>query len=366
MMMMMMTTTSSTTTGTVTTTMRGCARRHGGGGGGRGRGVGAMPRRTGARGAIDDGGGGWRAPCRARALARGDDDSGDGGDASSSSSYALDEMLVLKTLREAYDASSVEFASIVRRSRTALTLSFFSACEARGEALRARGAVEDAEALDAMCGAAYAMASYTLEEITEGLATSGAGALGAVASDAASDAASKQTSSSFSSSSSSSSSSSTTTTGLTLAQENELRARWGELTKALATTGESNALAQGALNEESRKNAITEIAGRVSVGAGEMERLMRVAPERRIVDVLLTIPRGDERAAAVNDALTPPEDGDDVDGDEENEVVFTTAPKLLNVLEAMRRDARAAGEDATLVAELDELAAIVESKCEYL
>jgi hypothetical protein len=165
--------------------------------------------------------------------------------------------------------------------------------------------------------------------------------------------------------SSSSSSSSSTTTGLTLAQENELRARWGELTKALATTGESNALAQGALNEESRKNAITEIAGRVSVGAGEMERLMRVAPERRIVDVLLTIPRGDERAAAVNDALTPPEDGDDVDGDEENEVVFTTAPKLLNVLEAMRRDARAAGEDGTLVAELDELAAIVESKCEY-
>ena len=321
--------------------------------------MGAMPRRTGARGAIDDGGGGWRAPCRARALARGDDDGGDGGDASSSSGEEDDDdALVLKTLREAYDASSVEFASIVRRSRTALTLSFFSACEARGEALRARGAVEDAEALDAMCGAAYAMASYTLEEITEGLATSGAGALGAGASDAASDATSLM-------SPMSSSSSMTTTTGLTLAQENELRARWGELTKALATTGESNALAQGALNEESRKNAITEIAGRVSVGAGEMERLMRVAPERRIVDVLLTIPRGDERAAAVNDALTPPEDGDDVDGDEENEVVFTTAPKLLNVLEAMRRDARAAGDDATLVVELDELAAIVESKCEY-
>jgi len=270
--------------------------------------------------------------------------------------------MLLKTLREAYDASSVEFASIVRGSRTALTLSFFSACEARGEALRARGAVTEAEALDAMCGAAYSMASYTLEEITDGLATSGAGALGAGGSDAASDATSKTSLMSPMSSSSSS----TTATGLTLAQENELRARWSELTKALATTGESNALAQGVLNEESRKNAITEIAGRVSVGAGEMERLMRVAPERRIVDVLLTIPRGDERAAAVNDALTPPEDGDDVDGDEENEVVFTTAPKLLNVLEAMRRDARAAGEDATLVAELDELAAIVESKCEYL
>ena len=63
-----------------------------------------------------------------------------------------DDARVLKTLREAYDASSVEFASIVRRSRTALTLSFFSACEARGEALRARGAVEDAEALDAEIG----------------------------------------------------------------------------------------------------------------------------------------------------------------------------------------------------------------------
>ena len=346
---------------------------------------------VGARGATatDDADGGWRAARRRRvvgATARGDggdesrddassswcdhDDAAAAADAdadadvSSKSSLDDDEMLLLKTLQEAYDASSVEFASIARRSRTALTLSFFSACEARGEALRARGAVREAEALDAMCGAAFSMASYTLEEITEGLAaTSGAGALGAGgADDAASDATSET---SLMSPMSSSSSSSSSTTGLTLAQENELRARWGELTKALATTGESNALAQGALNEESRKNAITEIAGRVSVGAGEMERLMRVAPERRIVDVLLTIPRGDERAAAVNDALTPPEDGDDVDGDEENEVVFTTAPKLLNVLEAMRRDARAAGEDGTLVSELDELAAIVESKCEY-
>ena len=347
---------------------------------------------VGARGATatDDAGGGWRTARRRRvvgATARGDGGDESRDDASSSwcdhddaaaaadadadadvlsSSLDDDEMLLLKTLQEAYDASSVEFASIARRSRTALTLSFFSACEARGEALRARGAVREAEALDAMCGAAFSMASYTLEEITEGLAaTSGAGALGAGGADDAASDATSETSLMSPMSSSSSSSSSSSTTGLTLAQENELRARWGELTKALATTGESNALAQGALNEESRKNAITEIAGRVSVGAGEMERLMRVAPERRIVDVLLTIPRGDERAAAVNDALTPPEDGDDVDGDEENEVVFTTAPKLLNVLEAMRRDARAAGEDGTLVAELDELAAIVESKCEY-
>ena len=356
---------------TTTTTTRVWSPRGRGGASGRGRGRG---RGRGADEAMDDAGGGggwWRARRRVGAMARGDDgacdDASSSSSSSSSSSYARDDAseeveMLLKTLREAYDASSVEFASIVRGSRTALTLSFFSACEARGEALRARGAVTEAEALDAMCGAAYSMASYTLEEITDGLATSGAGALGAGGSDAASDATSKTSLMSPMSSSSSS----TTATGLTLAQENELRARWSELTKALATTGESNALAQGVLNEESRKNAITEIAGRVSVGAGEMERLMRVAPERRIVDVLLTIPRGDERAAAVNDALTPPEDGDDVDGDEENEVVFTTAPKLLNVLEAMRRDARAAGEDATLVAELDELAAIVESKCEYL
>ena len=153
----------------------------------------------------------------------------------------------------------------------------------------------------------------------------------------------------------------TTETGLTMAQGEELRRRWGAMASALATTGESNAAKQSALNETSRRNAITEIAGRAKIGAKEFESLKSVAPERRIAEVLLTIPRGAERAAAVEDALTPPADGEDLGGDEENEDVFTTAPRLLNVLEGMARERRTDGEDDS---ELCELIEIVERKCD--
>jgi len=68
-----------------------------------------------------------------------------------------------------------------------------------------------------------------------------------------------------------------------------------------------------------------------------------------------------ERAAAVEDALTPPVDGEDLGGDEENEVVFTTARRLLNMLEGMARERRTDGEDDS---ELCELIEIVERKCD--
>ena len=61
----------------------------------------------------------------------------------------------------------------------------------------------------------------------------------------------------------------------------------------------------------------------------------------------------------MEDALTPPAEGESVDGDEENEVVFTTAPRLLNVLEGMMRKSMEAGEDAS---ELVELIKVVEAK----
>ena len=48
-------------------------------------------------------------------------------------------------------------------------------------------------------------------------------------------------------------------------------------------------------------------------------------------------------------------------GDEENEDVFTTAPRLLNVLEGMARERRTDGEDDS---ELCELIEIVERKCD--
>ena len=101
--------------------------------------------------------------------------------------------------------------------------------------------------------------------------------------------------------------------GLTTAQDEEIRRRWGAMTGALATTGEENAVKQLALNQNSRRNAITEIVGRAQIGAKEFESLKAVAPERRIADVLLTIPRGAERAAAVEDALTPPAEGESVE-----------------------------------------------------
>jgi len=78
----------------------------------------------------------------------------------------------------------------------------------------------------------------------------------------------------------------------------------------------------------------------------------------------LTIPSGNERAMALEDALTPPAEGEDVDGDEENEVVFTTPPRLLNVLEAMVRESHASG-DSSLYDDLEQLRQMVEAKCNF-
>jgi len=225
--------------------------------------------------------------------------------------------------------------------RDELTLSFFDVAEARVEELRAKGEAAAAEALDELCAAVYARANYSLDEII---------AEASVALPGAADDLNEGSSSSE--------------TGLTRAQDEELRQRWGALTSALATTGESNAVKQLALNETSRRNAITEIAGRVEVGAREFETLKSVAPERRIVEVLLTIPSGSERAMALEDALTPPAEGEDVDGDEENEVVFTTPPRLLNVLEAMVRESHASG-DSSLYDDLEQLRQMVEAKCNF-
>jgi len=225
--------------------------------------------------------------------------------------------------------------------RDELTLSFFDVAEARVEELRAKGEAAAAEALDELCAAVYARANYSLDEII---------AEASVALPGAADDLNEGSSSSE--------------TGLTRAQDEELRQRWGALTSALATTGESNAVKQLALNETSRRNAITEIAGRVEVGAREFETLKSVAPERRIVEVLLTIPSGSERTMALEDALTPPAEGEDVDGDEENEVVFTTPPRLLNVLEAMVRESHASG-DSSLYDDLEQLRQMVEAKCNF-
>ena len=256
---------------------------------------------------------------------------------SSSSRRVLD---TLDALREARDRDAEDFNAIVRSVRDELTVSFFDVAEARVDELRAKGEASAAEALDELCAAVYARANYSLDEIIAEASVALPGA-----EDVVNDVSSSET-------------------GLTRAQDEELRRRWGALTSALATTGESNAVKQLALNETSRRNAITEIAGRVEVGAREFETLKSVAPERRIVEVLLTIPSGVERAMALEDALTPPADGEDVDGDEENEVVFTTPPRLLNVLEAMVRESHASG-DSSLYDDLEQLRQMVEAKCNF-
>jgi hypothetical protein len=262
-------------------------------------------------------------------------------EAAASSSSSRSVLDTLDALREAWDRGGEDFNAVVRSVRDELTLSFFDVAEARVEELRAKGEAAAAEALDELCAAVYARANYSLDEII---------AEASVALPGAADDLNEGSSSSE--------------TGLTRAQDEELRQRWGALTSALATTGESNAVKQLALNETSRRNAITEIAGRVEVGAREFETLKSVAPERRIVEVLLTIPSGSERAMALEDALTPPAEGEDVDGDEENEVVFTTPPRLLNVLEAMVRESHASG-DSSLYDDLEQLRQMVEAKCNF-
>jgi len=262
-------------------------------------------------------------------------------EAAASSSSSRSVLDTLDALREAWDRGAEDFNAVVRSVRDELTLSFFDVAEARVEELRAKGEAAAAEALDELCAAVYARANYSLDEIIAEASVALPGAVDDL-----------------------NEGSSSSETGLTRAQDEELRQRWGALTSALATTGESNAVKQLALNETSRRNAITEIAGRVEVGAREFETLKSVAPERRIVEVLLTIPSGSERAMALEDALTPPAEGEDVDGDEENEVVFTTPPRLLNVLEAMVRESHASG-DSSLYDDLEQLRQMVEAKCNF-
>jgi hypothetical protein len=266
------------------------------------------------------------ASTRRRATARRRDDDDD--DDARAATTLLDE------LARARDAGDGAFDDLVRARRDGLTVTFFDVAEARVRALERGGRTAEARALDETCAAAAARAECTMDEIIANAAIALPGAM---------------------------LDETTTETGLTTAQGEELRRRWGAMASALATTGESNAAKQSALNETSRRNAITEIAGRAKIGAKEFESLKSVAPERRIAEVLLTIPRGAERAAAVEDALTPPADGEDLGGDEENEDVFTTAPRLLNVLEGMARERRTDGEDDS---ELCELIEIVERKCD--
>ena len=60
--------------------------------------------------------------------------------------------------------------------------------------------------------------------------------------------------------------------------------------------------------------------GREPMGPKELRSLNMVTAERKIIDVLLTFPRGPERSDALTDALTPPPETTETDdGDEVND-----------------------------------------------
>lgn len=204
--------------------------------------------------------------------------------------------------------------------------------------------------------------------------------------------------------------------GLTLAAERQVQERWDAISAKLATEGEGKALVQAEKNATSRRESVTAILGRVPMGPKELRSLNMVTAERRIIDVLLTIPRGPARLETLTDALTPPPppppprpeaetaEGEDDEGGEgegegddgaegrkgsggvegavprasgqfeleddvlvgDEEEVFTTPARLLAAVELAIKEARNAGDDANVVEELQSLRGDVAARCDFL
>ena len=239
-------------------------------------------------------------------------------------------------------------------ARTDLTTAFYDRATRRIDELNAAGEGDAADAIDALCARVSALAERSF----------GSALLPAIASgddddddddDGDDDASTNEAA------------------GLTKREARELSERWDAITARLAEEGESNALAQAEKNLTSRRDAVRAILGRVPLKAKELRSLNLVTAERRIIDVLLSIPPGRERSDALTDALTPPEDDDDGagtatgqggmgqmclergdDGESgdvmdaalvgEEEEVFTTPARLLAAVELAMKEAR--GDDA--------------------
>ena len=239
-------------------------------------------------------------------------------------------------------------------ARTDLTTAFYDRATRRIDELNAAGEGDAADAIDALCARVSALAERSF----------GSALLPAIASgddddddddDGDDDASTNEAA------------------GLTKREARELSERWDAITARLAEEGESNALAQAEKNLTSRRDAVRAILGRVPLKAKELRSLNLVTAERRIIDVLLSIPPGRERSDALTDALTPPEDVDDGagtatgqggvgqmclergdDGESgdvmdaalvgEEEEVFTTPARLLAAVELAMKEAR--GDDA--------------------
>jgi hypothetical protein len=129
------------------------------------------------------------------------------------------------------------------------------------------------------------------------------------------------------------------------------------------------------------------------MGEKELRTLNMVTSERRIIDVLLTVPEGPQREETLTDALTPPpdvfsprDDDDDDDDDErtratrkqmrldddsgvlegDEEEVFTTPARLLAAVELAVKESLEAGDDEDVVADLNALRRSVAARCDFL
>jgi len=124
--------------------------------------------------------------------------------------------------------------------------------------------------------------------------------------------------------------------------ETQVKQRWAALTKAMEQTGTENALSQKVMNRERAKSSATELIGRAKLNTEEAKTLFTTAvtPERRIIEFLLEYEPGPERSQLLTDALTPPDEEDlkEMEENEEVEVVSTTAAKLSCALEVYLKE----------------------------
>ena len=294
---------------------------------------------------------------RGRGAAASSDDASVRASASASDATKFDALLA-----ELGACPDADFAELVASTREQFTVAFYEHAAARVEALAMGGDEEKkkANALDRLCGSTMAAAETAFgAELTRG-DVSGGPSRGrpSLAED-------------------------TTNGGLTAANEAELAARRDAVSARLAAEGEKNALAQRERNAVSRRDSATALLGRVPVGERELRTLNMVTSERRIIDVLLTVPDGPEREETLTDALTPPEttDGGDDDGASEKQMrldddsgvltgdeeeVFTTPARLLAAVELAVKESLEAGDDADVVANLRALRRSVAARCDFL
>ena len=124
--------------------------------------------------------------------------------------------------------------------------------------------------------------------------------------------------------------------------ETQVKQRWAALTKAMEETGTENALSQKMMNRERAKSSATELIGRAKLNTKEAKTLFTTAvpPERRIIEFLLEYEPGPERSQLLTDALTPPDEEDlkEMEENEEVEVVSTTPAKLSCALEVYLKE----------------------------